>query len=262
MHARDRDSNTRGASAILKGEMHRYYEERLAADRLKRCYDLAPPRVEQYLHAEVDFVVEQLRPTDVVLDLGCGYGRTIHEFARAAAFVVGVDTSLDSLWMAREGLPPVRNCTVVGMDATRLGFAARSFERVVCIQNGISAFHVDQRELVREALRVLRLGGAAMFSTYSDRFWEHRLDWFERQAAAGLIGEIDRDRTHDGVIVCKDGFTSRTVRPDELHDVVADLDVKVDVEEVDGSSVFYLVKGILRREDAALLEGKNGRQDG
>ena len=47
--------------------MHGYYEERLAADRLKRCYDLAPPRVEQYLRAEVDFVVEQLRPTDAVL---------------------------------------------------------------------------------------------------------------------------------------------------------------------------------------------------
>lgn len=221
--------------------MHGYYAERLSADRLRRCYGLAPARVRQYLRAEVEFVVSRLCRHDVAVDLGCGYGRTMPYFARAAARVVGADISLGSVQMARRRLRSVTNSCVVCMDAKKLGFAAKSFDRVICIQNGIAAFHIDQRVLVREALRVLRPGGAAMFSTYADGFWAHRLDWFERQSAAGLIGEIDRARTRDGRIVCKDGFTSGIVRPEEFRRIVAGLDVQIRTVEVDGSSVFYIV---------------------
>jgi SAM-dependent methyltransferase len=230
------------AKSSMATPMHGYYEEQLAAERLQRCYRLAPARVQQYLRAEVDFVVDRLRTRDVVLDLGCGFGRTMPYFARPATFVVGIDTSLASLRMAREGLGSIPNSCVACMDAKQLGFASGSFDRVVCIQNGISAFHIDRRVLIREALRVLRPEGVALFSTYSDGFWEPRLDWFEKQSAAGLIGEIDRVRTGDGVIVCKDGFRSSIVRPDEFAALVAGLDVKMDSVEVDRSSIFYVVR--------------------
>ncbi len=218
-----------------------YYQERLAAERLQRCYELAPERVQQYLRAEVEFVIGRLHRTDAVLDLGCGYGRTIPEFAEAAGYVVGIDTSYPSLQMARERLRAVSNTAVACMDASRLGFTGESFDQIACIQNGISAFHADQGGLVREALRVLRPGGRAFFSSYSARFWEPRLDWFERQADAGLIGEIDRARTGNGVIVCKDGFTSRTVGPEEFRALVANLDVGLESVEVDASSWFHIV---------------------
>ena len=84
--------------------MSGYYEQKLAASLLERCYELAPPRVQQYLRAEVDFAVDRLRPTDIILDLGCGYGRTLPDMARAAAFVVGVDTSEPSLGLGRKRL--------------------------------------------------------------------------------------------------------------------------------------------------------------
>ncbi len=218
-----------------------YYKDHLAAERLQQCYQLAPARVEQYLRAEVEFVVARLRAHDVVLDLGCGYGRTMPAFAGSSRLTVGTDNSLDSLRLAQQRLGPATNCGLLCADAKQLGFAAASFDRVVCIQNGISAFHVDRRMLVREVVRVLRPHGMALFSTYSDRFWEDRLDWFERQSAAGLIGDIDRIATGDGVIVCKDGFTAGTVHAEEFRTLVADLDVKLESFEVDDSSVFYLV---------------------
>jgi 2-polyprenyl-6-hydroxyphenyl methylase/3-demethylubiquinone-9 3-methyltransferase len=162
-------------------------------------------------------------------------------FAGSSSLTVGADNSLASLRLARQRLGAARNCDLLCADAKQLGFAAASFDRVVCIQNGICAFHVDRRLLVREVVRVLRPRGTALFSTYSDHFWEDRLDWFERQSAAGLIGDIDRMRTRDGVIVCTDGFTSGTVREEEFHTLVADLDVETESFEVDDSSVFYLV---------------------
>jgi len=222
--------------------MSGYYDRHLAGSSLERVYDLAPPRVQRYLRAEVEFVVARLRPTDLVLDLGCGYGRTLPDLARRAAFVVGIDTSEPSLALARERLGRRANVLLARMDASRLAFTEGSFDAVTCIQNGISAFRVDRHELIRESLRVLKPGGTAMFSSYAERFWEQRLDWFERQAAAGLIGEIDLERTGDGSIVCIDGLTLTTVRPEEFATLAIGEDVRWETIEVDGSSQFYVLE--------------------
>jgi 2-polyprenyl-6-hydroxyphenyl methylase/3-demethylubiquinone-9 3-methyltransferase len=124
------------------------------------------------------------------------------------------------------------------MDAVRLGFLDGAFDRVVCIQNGISAFHVDARALVRESLRVTRPGGIALFSSYSDAFWEHRLEWFVLQAEAGLVGEIDWERTRDGTIACTDGFTATTVGARRFAALAEELGVSARIVEIDSSSVF------------------------
>jgi len=215
-----------------------YYSQRLSAARLKQVYDAAPPRVKQYLDAEVDHVLGRIRPGDRVIELGCGYGRVIQKLTGKAGWAVGVDTSLPTLAFAREFLGTLSNCSLFQMDAVRLGFQDRTFDCVVCIQNGISAFHVDQRTLIHETVRVTRAGGIALFSSYLDKFWEERLKWFELQAKDGLLGDIDYDRTMDGTIVCKDGFTVTTVNAEGFQALTDGLTAQVRVVEVDGSSLF------------------------
>jgi len=215
-----------------------YYSDKLTADRLEKCYQLAPPRVVQYLEAELAHVLTRIRPGDEVLDMGCGYGRVMPQLAAKAGLVVGIDTSLDSLREAGQRLRGVRNCHIACMDASRTAFADNVFDVVVCIQNGISAFHVDQRALIKESVRICRPGGLALFSSYSVRFWPDRLDWFRRQAKAGLLGEIDEARTGDGVIVCKDGFRATTVDAGQFLKLTAGLDVNAEIIEVDESSLF------------------------
>jgi 2-polyprenyl-6-hydroxyphenyl methylase/3-demethylubiquinone-9 3-methyltransferase len=108
----------------------------------------------------------------------------------------------------------------------------------VCVQNGICAFGIDQELLLRQALRVTRPGGRVLFSTYSKRFWRERLQWFEAQAAAGLVGAIDHDKTANGTIVCMDGFQTGMVTPGGLRSLGERLGVDPEVTEVDESSVF------------------------
>jgi 2-polyprenyl-6-hydroxyphenyl methylase/3-demethylubiquinone-9 3-methyltransferase len=218
--------------------MSGYYDERLAAERLRQCYEIAPPRVRQYLEAEVRHVLTRVHPGDRVLELGCGYGRVMKRLTGAAGLVVGIDTSAASIAMAQRSLRARSLCRLAVMDAAALGFREASFDVVVCIQNGISAFLVDRRVLAQEALRVTRPGGRVLFSSYAAQFWEARLEWFALQAAHGLLGEIDRERTGDGVIVCRDGFRATTVEPEEFAALATDLGVRALIEQVDGSSVF------------------------
>ncbi|MDI6767821.1 MAG: class I SAM-dependent methyltransferase [Bacteroidota bacterium] len=221
-----------------------YYSKKLSAERLKRVYEIAPPRVQQYSEAEINYVLQKVRSSDIVLDLGCGYGRVIPPLARRARSVVGIDTSLASLLMGQGMLSGISNYNLFQMDALHLGFRDNSFDVVICIQNGISAFHVDQKELIKESIRVTKPGGTILFSSYSEKFWDHRLEWFRLQSEVGLLGEIDFEKTRDGVILCKDGFRATTVNPDQFLSLVSRFDVEAKVVEVDESGVFCEMRKI------------------
>ena len=215
-----------------------YYTEKLAAERLRACYDLAPPRTRAYLEAEIEFVLRRTRPSMIVAELGCGYGRVLERLLPAARVVVGIDTSLASLRMALEFMGGKPSVHLACMDAISMGFRDRVFDLTLCVQNGICAFAVDQQQLFREAVRVTRSGGLVLFSSYSAKFWEHRLQWFEIQSAHRLIGEIDHQATGNGVIVCKDGFRATTADRTTFETLAAGLGVTPYITEVDGSSLF------------------------
>jgi len=218
--------------------MSAYYLQKLSATRLRQVYELAPVRVMQYLDAEVNYVLGRIRPGDVVIELGCGYGRVLPKLAKKAGWVTGVDTSSPSLDLARQSLAAMSNCSLARMDAAKLSFRDQAFDCVICVQNGISAFHVDQRALIRESIRVTRVGGTVLFSSYSEKFWKQRLEWFELQSKAGLLGEIDHAKTTEGVIVCKDGFTATTVDANDFRALTTGLNANVRIVEVDESSLF------------------------
>ena len=77
--------------------MPSYYTVKLSAERLRACYELAPPRTKAYLEAEIEFVLQKASSSMAVLELGCGYGRVLRRLLPRARSVVGIDTSMPSL---------------------------------------------------------------------------------------------------------------------------------------------------------------------
>ncbi len=219
-----------------------YYSGHLFGEKLKRCYDIAPPRVRQYLEAEITYTVGEVNGMGVVLELGCGYGRVMERVCSSVGSVVGIDTSGGTLQFGSEYLKELQNCYLVQMNVVELGFASGVFDAVLCIQNGLSAFHVDSKQVVKEAVRVTRRGGLLLFSSYSPKFWEHRLEWFRLQSKEGLVGEIDEEKTKVGKIVCKDGFTATLVGEKQFLKLFMSDRTRVDMVEVDESSVFARVE--------------------
>lgn len=218
--------------------MDRYYSEKLSAERLRLCYEVAPSRVKRYLEAEIAFVLDKMKPASLVLELGCGYGRVLQKLVAKARMAVGIDTSHHSLQLAQETIGNDPSCSLYEMNAVALGFCDRQFDMVICVQNGISAFHVSPPRLIQEAMRVTRSGGTVLFSSYAERFWEDRLEWFCIQSACGLLGEIDETATGNGVIVCKDGFRATTFSAGDFASLALKLGIVPQITEVDGSSLF------------------------
>jgi len=223
-----------------------YYRSHLLGSDLQKVYEVASPRVQRYLHAEIENVVERVRGAGCVLELGCGYGRILRELAPHVGRAVGIDIVPENLRSASAYLRSRKNCDLLRMNAVRLAFADARFDATVCVQNGISAFGVDRSKLVSESVRVTREGGRILFSTYSPQIWADRLEWFQAQARAGLIGPVDEARSGEGTIVCRDGLRLTAASGEELRDLFAQTGQRARIHEIDRSSVFAEVT----KEDA------------
>jgi len=222
--------------------MENYYSEKLNSNKLMRCYEVAPDRVKQFLEEETGFVLKRIGENDIVLDLGCGYGRVSTRLIEKAKQVVGIDISEENIRLAKEQNNCSRPVDYFVMDASDLKFPNNFFDVTICIQNGISAFKIDPVQLISEALRVTRKNGIVLVSSYSELFWNERLKWFKVQADEGLIGEIDNNLTKEGIIVCKDGFKAVTFTKNDFIELAASFNVEVKIFEVDNSSVFCEMK--------------------
>jgi 2-polyprenyl-6-hydroxyphenyl methylase/3-demethylubiquinone-9 3-methyltransferase len=221
--------------------MTTYYAKKLSGERLKRVYDIATPRVRQYLDAEALYVSGKICPGDRVLDVGCGYGRIMPELYTRTNRVTGIDISRENIRYGMEngyaGYNP--ECNLIVMDAIKMHFPDHLFDVVFCIQNGICAFNVDQTSLIKECVRVTRRGGITIFTSYSPKFWKHRLEWFELQAKEGLLGEIDDEKTGNGVIVCRDGFRAGFMTPVKFDEITSSMKIKTSAVEVDESFLAF-----------------------
>jgi 2-polyprenyl-6-hydroxyphenyl methylase/3-demethylubiquinone-9 3-methyltransferase len=215
-----------------------YYAHNLHGKALEKCYAIAPPRVQQYLKAEIEWVKEEVNGMNLVLELGCGYGRVLSQLSPSVSTLVGIDTAIPTLIYGKKFLSPHENIHLVAMNAGTLGFQSNMFDAVVCIQNGISVFRVESHSLVKEVIRVTRSGGVVLFSTYAPQFWYHRLQWFRLQAEEGLIGDIDEDKTREGIIVCKDGFKATTFSQKSLLRLFSGSVTTLQTAEIDQSSIF------------------------
>jgi 2-polyprenyl-6-hydroxyphenyl methylase/3-demethylubiquinone-9 3-methyltransferase len=219
-----------------------YYSKNLNTSKLQRCYEIAPPRIQQLLTAEIDFILRKLSINDVVLDLGCGYGRVAIELAKKAKKVIGIDISQDNIELAKSLYQEIAHLEFYEMNAVELNFPADMFDVTLCIQNGISAFKEDPYVLLTEALRVTKKGGILLFSTYSSKIWQDRLHWFQIQADEKLLGEVDYEQTKDGIIVCKDGFKAITYSGTDFLKLASEFNVDANIYEVDNSIVFCEIK--------------------
>ncbi len=181
--------------------MSNYYSESLSGKKLKQCYDLAPTRIQQYLNKEIKIVSERIHPDNLVLEFGCGYGRVLEKLNTETVLLYGIDNSFDSINYGKDSISISDKVYWFCSDVKNPVIKSNTFDLVFCIQNGISAMKIDPVSLIRESIRITRPGGRILFSSYSDKIWTERLEWFRIQSNHGLIGEIDESKTSKSIMV-------------------------------------------------------------
>jgi ubiquinone/menaquinone biosynthesis C-methylase UbiE len=115
-----------------------------------------------------------------ILEVGCGMGTDLRQFAAGGASVVGVDLTWTGIRMAKTSfdLFNLHGMFVVA-DAEALPFREESFDLVY--SNGVIHHTPDTPGAVREIHRVLRTEGQARVMVY------HRNSWFKRVVVGMLI---------------------------------------------------------------------------
>src|SRR5713101_72381 len=147
-----------------------------------------------------------------LLEVGCGMGTDLLQFARGGAKVTGVDLTPRSIEISRQHLAVYGEGGDFAItDGESLPFADESFD--VVYSWGVLHHTPDTGRAVREVHRVLRPGGQARIMLYSRRSWVAVGLWLRHALARGrpdrtLSDVLSRHLESPGT----QAFTGREIR--------------------------------------------------
>ena len=145
-----------------------------------------------------------------VLDVGCGQGIDLYQYARAGARATGVDLTPRHVELARAHLEAMGlGAEVVGGDAEHLPFDDATFHRAS--SNGVLHHTPDMPAALREVRRVLVPGGEARIVVYN----RNSLHYWLTQVLLNGIGRgwLFRERSMAGVLSRGVEYSSVDARP-------------------------------------------------
>ncbi len=136
-----------------------YYDETAYFDAAEHLRDFES-RFQRYRVAKVTELYPG-RPTDRVLDMGCGWGTISYALAPRVREVLGVDFSERAVMGCNARVPVhgVDNVVFQVADARATGLEAASFEAVVAADLFEHLYPDDSEAVAAEAFRVLAPGG-------------------------------------------------------------------------------------------------------
>jgi ubiquinone/menaquinone biosynthesis C-methylase UbiE len=115
-----------------------------------------------------------------LVEIGCGMGTDLLQFARGGASCTGVDLTPRSVEISRLHFDVYRMTADFALsDAERLPFADESFD--VFYSNGVLHHTPDTETAIREAHRILKPGGTAKVMLYHRNSWAYWVDLILKQ---------------------------------------------------------------------------------
>ena len=116
----------------------------------------------------------ELKPSDRVLDLGCGTGWASRRLARVAQEVVGLDVADEMLRRAEEASSKFSNIRYVWGSAEKISAADSHFSKVLSVESFY--YYADQGKALDELRRVLAPGGKLfiLINLYKDNHYSLR----------------------------------------------------------------------------------------
>ena len=206
--------------------------------------------VERYRYAEYAPWMRQVMEFDRfagarLLEIGCGMGTDLLQFARGGARCVGIDLTPRSVEITRHRfrLYDAAGAFMIS-DGEHLPFPDESFDAVY--SNGVLHHTPDTAGAIREVHRVLRPGGVAKVMLYHRNSLNY---WLEIVLRRGVLGaEFLRGRSGEDIMSRVIEFSDHDARPlvkvysrNEARELFRLFkDVKVEVEQLTRAELRFL----------------------
>ena len=180
-----------------------------------------------------------------LLEIGCGMGSDLLQFARGGALCTGVDLTPRSIEITRHRFALYGNeGSFMLADGEHLPFSSDSFD--VVYSNGVLHHTPDTAGAIREVHRVLRPGGVAKVMLYHRNSLNY---WFEIVVRRGLLaGEYLRGRSSEEIMSRVIEFSEHEARPlvkvysrNEARELFKDFsEVGIEVEQLTRAELRFL----------------------
>jgi len=132
----------------------------LASEGAGEVWNWESPAGKKRWQRRVEMLTAHLKPSDKVLELGCGTGYFTKEIVKTGAFVTAIDISPELLQIAKEEIKE-NNASFILENAYEMSFDANSFDSIV----GSSVLHhLEIEKAISEMFRVLKPGGPMYFT--------------------------------------------------------------------------------------------------
>lgn len=168
-----------------------------------------PHSFKDHLAQEDAFLKTYIQPGETVLEIGCGYGRSLPLLAQNAKHVTGIDFSELLIAKTKEILQ--QHIATYLMDATNLRFADNAFDKVVCLGSTFGNFERQELTILKEMLRVAKK--EVYFSVINEHAREAHRQFYQNNKFT--IIEDTKD-----YIRLKEGLYSRRFTFEQLDDVL------------------------------------------
>jgi ubiquinone/menaquinone biosynthesis C-methylase UbiE len=121
-----------------------------------------------------------------VIEIGCGIGTDLIQFARSGAIVTGIDLTDEAITITKKRFEFAElNAELMTADAENLPFGDNTFDCVYSF--GVFHHTPDTQKAINEAYRVLKPGGKAIIMLYAKGLYYYVVQLFVKGVLKGDI---------------------------------------------------------------------------
>jgi len=142
---------------------------------------LSPPEsIREFIESEIAYLSENVKATQVILEVGCGYGRLLEIIGGNANLAVGLDFSWSLLKRAKSDLANIQSVLLALALAQQIPFKDGSFNCALCVNATFGNMPGLELAVLAEMKRTLKPGGKIILSVFSENAREAQIENYQR----------------------------------------------------------------------------------
>jgi len=133
-----------------------------------------PEGIREYLVKEKEFLTKNITKNDMVLEIGCGTGRTVEILSKISRRVIAIDNDEEAVKKAKQKTKLLDNVEIILEDGEKTNFDDKTFDAVF-IGMTFPNFDKTRDKILHEIRRTLKDKGVLLFSAYNENSLSERL---------------------------------------------------------------------------------------